>query len=373
MEKLNMVIIGVGAIGTKHAHLLYSEIIEDLNLYGLVVRNADQRAKLAARYPGVKLFAKAKEVFLDEQVAAVLIATPHMEHDKLCEQALRYGKHVLVEKPLAIDTGSAQHIIEFSQKYPELTFAMMLNQRTLPAYQQIQALLATGDLGPIQRIAWTRTDWFRPQSYFDKSKWRGTWEKEGGGLLLNQAAHLLDLWQYLFGMPQEVIGFSEFGKYRTIEVDDEDTAVFRYGNGVKGTLVTSVAETPGVNRLEIVTSFGKIVLENDTLTVFRVDENVGEFNDRFTDTVAGPTYTAETIEQHEHFNAYQMILQNFADHINQQKPLIAPATEGLNGVMLANAIYLSTWQNRPIRLPLDANEYAQQLSEKMKAPKNVLT
>ena len=149
--------------------------------------------------------------------------------------ALRAGIHALVEKPAGVYTGQVAELNAFAAANPELSFAIMFNQRNNPLYQRIKEIVDNGEIGAIRRTNWIITTWWRPQGYYDQSAWRATWGGEGGGVLVNQAPHQLDLWQWICGVPQSVFAKVAYGFRRDIAVEDEVTAVVDYGDGATGT------------------------------------------------------------------------------------------------------------------------------------------
>jgi predicted dehydrogenase len=279
---------------------------------------------------------------------------------------LRRGIHVLVEKPIAVHVKDAHSMIAAYEaarrQTPTLVFAAVFMQRTYGFWRKIKAMIDGGELGRLVRTTWIVTDWFRTQSYYDNGGWRATWIGEGGGVLLNQCPHNLDLYHWFVGMPKRVTGFVKLGKYHNIEVEDEVTAFFEHENGMIGNFITSTAESPGTNRLEIVGENGRLVYENQKLIFYRnqrsmfrqIEDAPGAFD---------KVEFAQVDVAYEHHGqpGHRFIIENFANAILHGESLIAPAEEGLNSVMLANAILLSSFEGRTVELPLDADAYERQL------------
>jgi predicted dehydrogenase len=275
---------------------------------------------------------------------------------------------VLVEKPIAVHVKDAHRMIQAYQaaqaEYPGLVFSAMFMQRTYGHYLKIKDLIDSGELGQLVRTTWIITDWFRTQIYYDSGDWRATWAGEGGGVLLNQCPHNLDLYQWFVGLPARVTGFAHIGKYHDIEVEDEVTAYFEHENGMIGHFVTSTAESPGTNRLEIVGDRGRLILENDTLTFYRNRGSMFQFIQEATggfDRVEN--WTCEVPFQHHGQPGHRLIIENFADAVLHGKAPIAPAVEGLQSVMLGNAIMLSSFEKRTLDLPIDGDAYKKKLEE----------
>ncbi|MFT3868967.1 MAG: Gfo/Idh/MocA family oxidoreductase [Nibricoccus sp.] len=360
MSTVRIGVIGLGLMGVGHANNIASGKIKGLELTAVVSSNPAKRA----RWPNARGFVTPEEMFASGLIDAVLIATPHYAHTTIGIQALKAGLHVLVEKPISVHKTDAEKLVA-AHKNKKKVFAVFLNQRTDPYFQKIRQLVQNGELGAVRRVQWTITDWFRTHAYYASSAWRATWAGEGGGVLLNQCLHNLDLFQWLFGMPKRVTGFCNFGRYHPIEAEDDVTAHFEYADGKHATLITSTGEAPGTNRLEVASERGRLVYENDNLTLTRNEIPVTEFSRTSKEGFAKPTTWDIAIPLPGHGGQHVEILQNFADAILDGKPLIAPAAEGLHSVELANAIVLSAWIGKPIGLPLNGKTYARALRQKI--------
>ncbi len=362
-ETVKIAVVGVGIMGQAHVKdilaLEQTELTAVCDVNQAVADHWAAETHVSAYYDYADLLEHAP---LD----AIVIATPHYFHPPISIAALNKGIHVLVEKPIAVQVKDARAMIaayeSARQQYPGLVFAAMFMQRTYGYWRRIKALIDAGDLGQLVRTTWLITSWFRTQSYYDHGGWRATWKGEGGGVLLNQAPHNLDLYQWLVGMPSRVTGFAAFGKYHHIEVEDEVTAYFEHENGMIGHFITSTAESPGTNRLEIVGERGKLIYEDNRLTFYRnqrsmfeqIEQAPGGFDKVAFDQLDIP------YEPHVH-PGHRTVIENFAHGIQHGDPLIAPAAEGLHSVMLANAILLSSFEHKTIDLPLDDAVYDQKL------------
>jgi len=358
MNTVRLGIIGVGAMGARYADQIVSGAVPRCELAAVCGRNA---APLT-RFPQARAFTRSDELIRSGAVDAVLIATPHYAHTIVGVDALTNGLHVLVEKPISVHKADAERLLA-AHTNPRQVFAAMFNMRTDPFFLKIRSLLQNGDLGALHRVNWTITNWFRPAAYYASALWRGTWSGEGGGVLLNQCPHQLDLFQWLFGMPQRVRAFCQFGKYHDIEVEDDVTAHLEYADGLTGTFIASTGEAPGTNRLEIAGDNGKLVLENDTLTFTRNSVPASVFNRTTADMFAAPPTTTVAFPFPDHGRQHLAILRNFADAILDGAPLIAPAGEGIRSVELANAMVMSSLQERTVELPLDGAAFEKQLQQ----------
>jgi predicted dehydrogenase len=363
-EKIRLGVIGVGGMGMNHVRNALT--IPTVSV--AAVCDADpQRVSGIAAELGVPGFTSHEKLLDAGLVDAVLVATPHFQHTPVAIAAFARGVHVLTEKPVAVHVNDVRKMIaahrEALSRKPDLRFAAMFQQRTLPVWKKVKELLEKRDLGKILRATWIVTDWFRPQSYFGNG-WRGTWKGDGGGVLLNQSPHQVDLFWWFFGLPSKVHGFAGFGKYHTIEVEDEVSAFFEYENGAIGHLITSTSECPGSNRLEIAAEMGRVIVEGDAITFRRNASSSLDFMRVCPDPYGKLEWkeTAVTVQGSED-SPHKRVLENFADSILRGTPLVAPAEEGLHSVMMANAIILSARQGGPVSLPLDGGEVERMLSE----------
>ncbi|MCQ4088508.1 Gfo/Idh/MocA family protein [Saccharibacillus sp. JS10] len=317
----------------------------------------------------IKTYLDPKELMRSGEVDAVLIATPHYDHPTLAMEAFQYGLHVLIEKPAGVYTKAVRQMNEAASKAKQsgLVFGIMYNQRTHPLYRKLRELIQAGELGQIRRTNWIITNWYRSQSYYDSGGWRATWQGEGGGVLLNQDPHQLDLWQWTTGMmPTRVRAFCSFGKNRNIEVEDDVTAYVEYENGATGVFVTSVGEAPGTNRFEISGDNGKIVIEDDQLTFWRLRVSEPEFNATYKGGFGQPEcWKCEIPVESGSGSQHKGVLSNFTNAILYGEELIAPGEEGIYGLTISNAMHLSSWTDGWVELPIDEEEYLKRLNERI--------
>lgn len=363
-------IAGVGAMGGYHAQTVLSGAIPGCTLAALC--DIDP-LKLEA-FPGVPSFADSGAMIGSGLIDAILIATPHYFHTTIGIEALQAGLHVLVEKPISVHKADAERLIA-AHRSKKQVFAVMFNQRTDPHFQKIREMVRDGQLGAIRRVQWTITDWFRSQAYYDSGGWRATWAGEGGGVLLNQSIHNIDLLQWMFGMPCRVRAICQIGQHHDIEVEDDVSAFFEYATGATAVLVTSTGEAPGVNRLEISGERGMLTLENERL-VFLRNEVETSLHSRTTREgyLPPPVWKIEIPIPHRG-EQHAGILKNFTNAILKGEPLLSPAGEGIRSVELVNAMLLSSFRDRTVEFPISAAEYEAMLLEliaKSKSKKNVV-
>ena len=358
MASVRLGIIGLGNMGVGHAENMLKGKISRCELVAV----CDHNVSRLSRFANVKGFARAEDVIRSKLVDAVLIATPHFSHTPIGVEALRQGLHVLVEKPISAHKADCERLLAVHTN-PRQVFAVMFQQRTDPYYQKVRELVRGGELGELRRINWIITNWFRTQAYYASSDWRATWAGEGGGVLLNQCPHNLDLFQWIFGRPAKVSGFCQVGRYHDIEVEDDVTAYFEFPDGTTAVFVTSTGEAPGTNRLEIAAERGRVVYEDDTLTFTRNEVPMTEFSRTSDKHFATPPTIDQKFTFPNHGGQHVEMLQNFIDAILDDKPLIAPAREGIHSVELANAILFSSALNATVTLPLDATAYERYLKQ----------
>lgn len=359
MDQVRIGVIGLGIQGRYHMALFSEGKIKR----AAVTAVCDIEPARLAPYAHLQTFTSSEALIRSGAVDAVLIATPHYDHTTIGIDALQNGLHVLVEKPISVHVADAQRLIA-AHTDPKLVFAAMFNQRTDPKYIKTKRLIAAGELGEIRRVQWTITDWFRPEAYYASGGWRATWRGEGGGVLLNQCPHNLDLLQWICGMPVKMLAFCRFGKYHDIEVEDDVTAYFEYPNGATGVFITTTGEAPGTNRLEIAGDRGKVVLEGGKITFTRTEMSVREFSRSNKATFGRPdVWHIEVPVPAGNGPQHAGITQNFVDAILDGAPLIARAEEGIHSLELANAMLYSTFQGRAVDLPLDAVGYEAQLKK----------
>jgi predicted dehydrogenase len=362
MSKVRVGIIGLGNMGKYHADYLQQGKVNRCELTAVASSN---RSKLE-RYPTLKQFDSGEKLIASGQVDAVLIATPHYSHTTLGMAALQAGLHVMVEKPISVHKADCERLIAAAQAHPKLVFGAMFQLRTEPRYRKLKQLIDGGELGEIVRVNWIITDWFRTEAYYASGGWRATWNGEGGGALLNQCPHQLDLLQWLVGMPSCVRGFCQFGHYHNIEVEDNVTVFMEYPNGATGVFITSTGEAPGTNRFEIAGDRGKVVLEGGKMNFTRNEISMRDFSKTAKTGFARPDLWNIEIPVENAPAQHATVMQNFVDAILDNSPLIVAGAEGVNSVEIANAALYSTWTKQTVQLPLDSAAYEQALMERIR-------
>ena len=387
MAVLKIGVIGVGNIGLANA-LKIQRQIPHANVTAICDKNTEC-LKIASKELGseVSQFENLEDLINKQIIDAVYIATPHKYHCDTAIRCFKAGLHVLMEKPAGVYTQEVRDMNKVAADSGKV-FSIMFNQRTDPVYWRLRELLQAKRLGLLKRINWIATEWYRSQAYFAQGGWRATWAGEGGGVLINQAVHQLDLWQWIFGMPDRLRAFCYFGKYHDIEVEDDVTAFLEYSDGVTGTFVTSTGDAPGTNRLEVTGDRGKVIIENKKLIFEELDIPERKFNIDNTQPFGKPkvieqevlttdTKTKPVQDTNPVWAAPEMvsylgeqhlgILKNFVDNILTGRKLITRGEEGVLGLSLSNAMYLSSWTDDWVALPPNESlflEYLNKLKEK---------
>ena len=356
MDTVKLGIVGIGNMGAIHAQSVIDGNIPRCRLTAV----CDPKVECLDRFSSAEAFLSIDDFLRSPEIDAVLIATPHYSHTVIGIRTLESGRHLLVEKPISVHKSDAERLIAAHQGSEQI-FAAMFNQRTDPFFLKLRQLVQSGDLGVIRRVHWTITNWFRTEAYYQSSDWRATWAGEGGGVLLNQCPHNLDLFQWIFGMPARVRAFCHFGRYHDIEVEDDVTAYLEYSDGMTAIFSASTGEAPGTNRLEVVAEQGKVVIENDLFLFTRNEVPMSEFSRTDPGRFSAPSTWEIRIPIAGHGPQHNGILVNFVSAILDGTPLVAPAREGLNSLELANAFLLSTLENRSVQLPIDGALFEQHL------------
>ncbi len=373
-QSVRIGVIGVGNMGTNHVKCILEGQVPRLVLTAVAdLKPARREAvkKIASeltpdRADDIRYFADGEELIRSDACDAVLIAVPHYFHPPLTIAALAHGKHVLCEKPAGVYTKQVREMNEAAEK-SDLVFAMMFNQRTNCIYRKLHELIEGGELGAIKRVNWIITDWYRTQIYYDSGSWRATWDGEGGGVLLNQCPHQLDLLQWLCGMPERVRAFCHNGKWHDIEVEDDVTAYLEFPNGATGVFVTTTGDAPGTNRLEITFEMGKVICEEEKLILHRLAENERSFCRTAKGGFEKPECSVEEVPTDGLNEQHAGVMKAFVGRILDGTPLVAEGTEGIRGLTLSNAMHLSGWLDQTVEIPFDEELFLTELNKRRAA------
>ena len=364
MNQIKLGIIGMGNMGSGHFRNVQEGKCPSVKVTAVCDINPERLKNLGE----IESFTDADKMLESGLVDAVLIAVPHYLHPVMAIKCFEHKIHVLTEKPAGVYARQVREMNEAAAK-AGVKFGIMFNQRTNPLYAKAREIVQSGQLGQRKRLVWIITNWYRTQAYYNSGSWRASWAGEGGGVLLNQAPHNLDLWQWIFGMPKRVRAFCDFGKYHKIDVEDDVTIFAEYENGANATFITSTGEAPGTNRLEISGDKGKIVIEDNKLKWWKLKEAERDF----CFTAKEGFITPEN--QYQEFSeqapeGHPEVLEAFAKSILTGSEMIAHGEEGLNSLSISNAAYLSAWTNDWAEIPTDEALFEKKLAllcEKEKA------
>lgn len=363
MEKVRLGIIGIGNMGSGHANSIIEGKVPEMELVAVADLREARRKWAKENLPeGIQIFEDGDSLIKSGCCDAVLVATPHYDHPRFVIMALENGLHVMSEKPAGVYTKQVREMNEAAASSDKV-FAMMFNQRTNHVYRKMKKIVESGEYGEIKRVNWIITDWYRSQAYYNSGGWRATWAGEGGGVLLNQCPHNLDLLQWICGMPVKVQAFCHNGKWHDIEVEDDVTAYMEFANGATGVFVTTTADAPGTNRFEITLEKGKLVCENEQLSFYELDINEREYCFTTSEGFEKPQGHLKELETDGENLQHIGVLRAFAANILRGEPLVAEGREGIHGLALSNAMHLSSWLGRPVTMPVDEDLFLEKLNE----------
>ncbi len=364
MEKVRVGIIGFGNMGSGHALRINRGDVPEMELTAICDIKPERLEWGKGLYPYVETFESATDLMESGLVDAIIIAVPHYDHPTFAIEGFKHGLHVMCEKPAGVYAKQVREMNELAEK-SNVTFGMMFNQRTNCVYRKMKEIVESGEMGAIRRTNWIITNWYRPQKYYDSGAWRATWSGEGGGVLLNQCPHQLDLFQWICGMPKSVQSHVHLGKWHDIEVEDDVTAYFEYENGATGTFITTTGDCPGSNRFEITLEKGKLVVEDDKLYKWEMEMPEPEFTRTCTSPFGEPKVEFTEVETDGMNEQHNGVLKAFAANILHGTPLVANGIEGIRGVRLSNAIHLSSFLGKMVEIPVDEDVYYAELMKRV--------
>ena len=365
-RKVKLGIIGIGNMGSGHARNIFDGKCPELEIVAIADKNPARLDWARAQYPETVTYFEDPIAMMDSGlVEAVIVAVPHYDHPTLAIAAIERGIHVMVEKPAGVYVKQVREMNEVAAKHPEVVFGMMFNQRTNHVYRKMHELVHSGKYGRVRRTNWLITNWYRPQAYYDSGDWRATWSGEGGGVLMNQCPHQLDLWQWICGMPVKVQTNMRFGQWHDIEVEDDVTTYVEYADGATGVFVTTTGDGCGSNRFEIQMDKAKLVVDNDQLTVLEFSMSEPEFTKTNTAPFGHLDVTEVEVETDGLNPQHIGVLNAWAGAILRGTPLVANGVEGINGVQLSNAMHLSAFLGKTVELPVDEDVYYEELMKRV--------
>jgi len=358
-------IVGVGNMGSGHIANILAGRCPEIEVAAVADINPARLEYAKSKIPEVAVFNTAEEMLDSGLIDAAIIAVPHYFHPKYVMECFKRGIHVMCEKPAGVYTKQVKEMNE-AAKSAGVVFGMMFNQRTDCLYRKMRELVQSGKYGNIRRTNWIITNWYRPQAYYDSGAWRATWSGEGGGVLLNQCPHNLDLWQWICGMPKKVYTRMYFGKWHDIEVEDDVTTFVEYPNGATGTFITSTGDAPGTNRFEITMDGARIIADGRKLLLTELEVPEPEFTRVNKSAFAAPHCTTVEVETDGKNEQHSGVLNAFAGAILRGEPLVAGGEEGIKGLTISNAMHLSAWLGKEIEIPFDDELYYSELMKRVK-------
>lgn len=369
MDTVRFGIVGIGNMGSTHAKSLYDGKIKNAQLVSVCDIDENKRKWAEETLNGVEIFSDYADLLASSNIDAVIIATPHYLHPIIAVEAFEKRLNVLTEKPAGVYVQKVEEMNAAAEKSGKV-FGIMYNQRTNPIFKKARELLLSGETGELKRVVWIITNWYRRQEYYDSGSWRATWKDEGGGVLINQCPHNIDIMQWIVGMPSRVTAHCYYGKYHDIEVEDDVSAFFDFPNGATGALFTSTGENPGTNRLEISCDKAKIVIENGKLSMWKFNISEKEYRNYTSEEFKTVECEySEYIPEKSDVSAHNQILQNFANAILFGEEMISPGIDGIKGLTISNAIHLSDWLGKTVELPFDSEEHKRLLMKKVEISK----
>ncbi len=377
MKQVRMGIIGFGVQGGGYAGFITEGKVEGMVLGGICDIDPEKKKKAEEKYPDVPFFENYADMIESGKVDCVITTVPHYLHPVIGIYAIEHGMPVIIEKPAGVYTKQVRKLIECSEAHPDVPFAIMFNQRTNPLYIEVKKIMDSGELGKLRRTNWIINNWWRSTNYYNQSAWRATWGAEGGGVLVNQAPHQLDLIQWICGKPKKVYANCKFGSHRDIVVENDVTAILDYGEGATGVFITCTHDLDGTDRFEIDCDGGKIVIENSKrAVVHKFVKTEDEIDKTFTPEMSAKLFRGEgEMEKYEERiiefpsawgSQHCIVMKNFADHLLYGTPIMAPGADGINGVKLANAMLLSSWLGKEVDYEFDEDLYIEELNKRIK-------
>ena len=365
-KKIRVGIIGIGNMGSGHARSFLKGLCPEFELVAVADSNPARIEWARRELSGDLTYFEDATAMLDSgMLDACLVAVPHYDHPRYAMECMKRGIHVMVEKPAGVYTRQVREMNEEADRHPDVVFGLMFNQRTNCVYRKMRELIQSGRYGQIRRTNWIITDWYRPQAYYDSGSWRATWAGEGGGVLLNQCPHQLDLWQWICGMPVKVQSHLRYGQWHDIEVEDDVTTYVEYENGATGVFVTTTGDAHGTNRFEIQLDRAKLVVENDKLSLLEFEVSEPEWSKTNRQPFATMPAAEVEVETDGENPQHVGVINAWGGAILRGTPLVADGREGIRGLTLSNAMHLSAFLGREVRIPYDEDLYYEELMKRV--------
>jgi len=362
-------IAGIGYIAEEYIKLFTDGKIQGAVITALSSRNRPHMEQITRQYRlNASLFTDYEAMLESCCIDMVMICTPHFYHPAMAVQAISRGIHTMIEKPVGVWPEELDALLGCVKNHPDVQSGVLYCRRANPVFQKIKGLLLDGAIGSLKRVTWIITNMYRPQCYFDAVDWRGTYSGEGGGMLMNQVSHHIDLLTWLCGLPEAMQAHVYTARERAIEVENEVSITMDYPGGAIGQFIASTREFPGSSRLELSGSKGQILLENEkVLTLRRLESDEREFAVTTKDPFPAIPYSEEVhrFDAADNPIVQAMIINNFVDTLSGNAQVLCPVAEAVNAQQFIQVAYLSGWQGKKLRLPVDAGAYTEELKKRM--------
>ena len=352
MEPVRFGVVGVGGMGGNHARSFAA--MEEAALVAVADVNAQTAAKIA-RETGATAFASAEELIENGDVEAILIATPHFFHPPVAMHAAAHGVHVLSEKPLAVTVAAADAMVEAADQ-ANVLLGVMFQQRLNATRAKMREMVQSGALGEIHRISMV-APWYRAQSYYDMGAWRGTWKGEGGGILMNQAPHSMDLFIWLMGENPRAVQAMASTRLHNIEVENTAMALVDFGPDKMGYFYASTADVPSGERIELAGDQGLLVCDDQGLRFFELETSISQHLFAATNGFETPKGRWRDVEINAPTGEHIDVIRAFARAVrtDDASRMVASGRDGVKALELANAILMAGYTRRQVEFPIDRN------------------
>ena len=363
-------IAGIGVIGESYLKLFKEGRIKEGEVAAVASRNTQRVEKILEKLnlQEVRVYGSLKEMLEKESLSGVIITTPHKLHVSMMKEALQMGVSVLTDKPLSSTRKEAEEMAVFAKDYPDLVKGVLFNKRANPIHKEIKKIIESGELGILRRALYEVTDYYRSHRYYEESGWRGTYEEEGGGVLMNQAVHQMDLLTWFTDLPKEVMAFLKEGSHRPMTTENDAYLHLFYEGGGVGHFITSTHESPGVHRLELSFDQGQILMENEkTLKITKLQEPEEDFS-RKTETLFAHvpgTLEVKEFEPLEDKEEHVRTIENFIRAIEGKEKIQSSLEEAVKSITLVNAAYLSHFTGKKGAMDFSLEEYDRELHRKI--------
>ena len=363
-------IAGIGYIAEEYIKLFTQGKIQNAVIAALSSRNIAHMQEIRNKYAlDAALFSDYDTMLESGCIDMVMICTPHFHHPGMAVRAIEAGIHTMIEKPVGVWPAELEALMNCVNSHPQVQSGVLYCRRANPVFARIKQLLTENTIGSLKRVTWIITDMYRPQCYFDAVDWRGTYSGEGGGMLMNQVSHHIDLLTWLCGLPEATQAHCYTARERNIEVENEVSITMDYPGGAIGQFIASTREYPGTSRLELSGSKGQIILDNEQqLTLRTLEEDERKFAVTAKDPYPSIPYAEEIMrfDTPDNPTIQAMIINNFVSALSGEAEVLCPVEEAVTAQQFIQGAYLSGWQGKKLQLPVDAVAYAEELKRRIK-------